>query len=111
MKITKQQLKRIIKEEMERVLEAHPPSPERDAAEAKLQKIRKILEVGSNPDLVHGAGYYDAIHIYKQIEEIVTGGTPFDPDFSPPESFNPSHVGLSAEVGGQTVYAKRKPKF
>jgi len=134
MKITKQQLKRIIKEEMERVLEARPPSPERSAAEAKLQKIRKILEAGvgptdslaAHPDWA-GFGHYDAIHIYEQIEEIVTGGTPSDvedvddPDWRrpppgvldspPPESFNPSHAGASAEVGGQTVYAKRKPKF
>ena len=117
MKITKQQLKRIIKEEMERVQERL--TPETAPMYRKVQEIRKILE--------GGVGSWNVAEVYEQIEEIVTGGTPSDvedvddpdwrrpppgvPDFPPPEREWPSHAGASAEVGGQTVYAKRKPKF
>ena len=96
MKITKRQLRRIIKEEMENINERF--TPETLAFKSALEKIEKTLE---NPGWKTGVGI---VEVWNEIKDIVD---------SPPKDDSsggaPSHAGVTSTLpSGQLVHAKGK---
>ena len=74
MKITRAQLKQIIKEEMKSVQERF--TPETHVAYKKLAKIQKVFENPPTPIWTSGPGTLDMI---EQIKDILTGGGNVEP--------------------------------
>ena len=106
MKITQSQLSKIIKEELEK-LKLERFTPETMGMKHKLEAIAKLV---SSPGAMHAMSVPD---IYKQVEEIVAGGSrqsmvQRDPDVEPHPDM--PHMGTYIEDPdtGQRAYAKGK---
>jgi len=98
MKITKAALVKLIKEEIADIQER--VAPETIAMKARLDKISQILENFSGASFEIG-------QVYRQIKELMEAE--LSPESVPTSA--PSHAGETGTgPGGQTVYAKSRPR-